>query len=133
MSSSTDSKRRIAISDAQRKEIRDYYREESAREPTSKKLPYHHVRLWFHERTDHKLSDSTISRILSPAFDHLDEPGSIDLTRERNRDAKWPALENALYEWHQRMELQKVNITGGLLKGMAIVFARQATFSALTR
>ena len=102
----------------QKKEIRDYYHRDPNIKPSHKD-----VQLWFREKTQHTLADSIISRILSPSYAYLDQPGAAHGTKKKNREPKWRVLENALHEWQLRMKSQNMPVTGDTLKGSApIVF-----------
>lgn len=79
------------------------------------------VREWFLQKFRHLPSQSTISESLSKIFEHLDtETTQPDVKRQRT--PAWVDLENALFEWQQRMEKKKATVTGDLWKGMASVF-----------
>ena len=114
------SKRRRAITDAQRKALRDYYNEASM---ANKKQE--HLVEWFNQRFNHDINQSTVSKILSPKFAHLSEPSSgsaliIRPQAKRHKAMEWPDLEIALWEWYQRMEKQGAPIIGDILRSIAL-------------
>ena len=109
-------KRRRAITDAERKALRDYYFDESNGRP-----PHKQLRQWFEQQFHHFPSQSTISESLSSTFAHLDNKVQR-LEVRKNRAAQWPDLEDALFEWQQRMMRKEATITGEILKEIAAIF-----------
>ena len=107
-------KRRPAITDAERKSLRDYYFD-----PVNGKPAHKHVREWFLQQFRHLPSKSTISESLSSTFAYLDS-GSGRPTIKKQRQAQWTDLEDALFEWQQRMEQKRATVTGDILKEMAV-------------
>lgn len=112
-------KRRRAVTDVDRKKIRDYYYDDSNLKPT-----YKAISKWLKRTESHDISESTICHILSDRFTHLDN--SLSSSRNsatlRHRAAYWPDLEISLFEWQQRMQRKNATITGDILKGMAEQF-----------
>ena len=73
--------------------------------------------IWATDTFRHKFNQSSISKILSNKYDYLN---SVKLrrgqgTRERKRDAEQPILEEALFKWHQRLQISRIPITGDLI------------------
>ena len=76
-------KRRRAITDSERKSIRDYYFD-----PLNGKLQHKHVQQWFLEQYRHFLSQSTISECLSSTYAYLNT-GSSRPGMKKQRHAQW--------------------------------------------
>lgn len=111
-------KRRRAITDAQRKALRDHFRANVASRPSQKDLED-----WFNNKYDHKISQSSISEILSPKWAYLDEVESLNRPEAKKRKASyWPDLEDALFHWYKIQEGKGIPITTKALKDMAGVF-----------
>lgn len=106
-------KRRRAITDAERKALRDYYFD-----PVNGKPAHKHLREWFLQQYRHLISQSTVSESLSDTFAHLDT-GSGRPNMKKQRQAQWTDLEDALFEWQQKMEQKRATVTGDILKEMA--------------
>jgi hypothetical protein len=64
--SSPTKERRRAITDAERKAIRDHW-------ATADQKPHKAVQAWFTETHYHTISQSTVSEILSSRYDYLDK------------------------------------------------------------
>lgn len=111
-------KRRRAITDAQRKSLRDYAVDTSQHDtlpPPQKKLER-----WFNEKYHHRLAQSTLSDILSSKFAHLDNCKRAQRPdNERKRVAYWPDLEDALFDLQQRLQKKEAPMTGEMLKQLA--------------
>ena len=116
MTSSTSKKRRRAITDAEKKALREYYLQNTDHKPSGKAM-----RQWFVEQFHHLPSESTISEILSNRYVHLDTTVIAPLSK-KHRAAEWPDLEHVLFEWQQRMQRKEAAITGDILKKMANLF-----------
>ena len=59
---------------------------------------------------------SQVSECLSTKYKHLDlNPASKSSTAIRDKSAKYPELEKALFEWQQRIFTRKVAVTGEIL------------------
>ena len=109
-------KRRRAITDVERKALRDHYFNYEGGKSSQKA-----VQEWFFQEFRHLPSQSTISESLSKTFEHLDT-GATRPDVKRQLTPAWVDLENALFEWQQLMEKKKATVTGDLLKEMASVF-----------
>ena len=68
-----------------------------------------------------KINQSSISEILSDKFKHLNiaKLPRGQGRRERKRDAEQPLLEEALFEWHQRLQNSRIPISGELIRAAA--------------
>lgn len=86
-------KRRRAITDTERKAVRDYYFD-----PANGKPAHKHVQEWFLQEFRHLPSQSTISESLSTTFAHLDT-GTSRPSMKKQRHAQWTDLEDVLFEW----------------------------------
>lgn len=116
MAPSEAKKRRRAITDVERKALREFYHDQSntnGGRPSGKDM-----RHWFETRFHHLPSESTISEILSSKYARLDEDLSHPAAK-KNRPALYPDLEIALFDWQQRMQTNEAAITGELLQEMA--------------
>lgn len=111
-------KRRRAITDAQRKALRNYFRENIESKPSQKDLEE-----WFNNKYDHKISQSSISEILSPKWAYLDQVESLNWPDAKKRKTShWPDLEDALFHWYQIQLGKGVPTTIKTVKEMAAVF-----------
>jgi hypothetical protein len=112
-SDSSYKKRRRAFTDLERRNIRARNRTHPG--------PQQHLISWIKETTGRTVNQSSISEILSPKFDYLDNPlhKSKHLGSQRHYHGDWPDLEHALFEWQQRMQHKKAIITGDILKSKA--------------
>ena len=108
-------KRRQAITDAEKKAVRDYYFD-----PANGKPAHKHVQEWFLQEFRHLPSQSIISESLSTTFAHLDT-GTSRPSMKKQRYAQWIDLEDTLFKWQQRMEQKKATVTGDILKEMAAI------------
>ena len=109
--------RRYSISEAERKALQQQY--------------YNHpdwdqkqLQLWFLEAYRQSINQSTLSESLSSQYKHLD---SKRLQRDqqgqsKQREAAYPILEQALFEWQQRLQNKKVPITGDMIQETASWF-----------
>ena len=109
-------KRRRAITDAERRELRLY----NATGPGGKRN-WQVLQAWFSDKYDHTLNQSSISESLSSKFQRLDS-GVRHPESKKQRVCEWPDLENVLFDWQQRQQGKEAAITGEILKGMALVF-----------
>lgn len=111
-------KRRRAVTDVERKALRDYFHDESNGKPPQKKLQQ-----WFHKKFNHQLAQSSISDILGPTYVHLDNTKALlRPDNKKTRASHWPDLEEALFDWQQKMQNKGAVITGDILKEMAAEF-----------
>lgn len=104
---------RHSITLAEKKSLREYYASSPVR-PSQRELI-----LWFQEKYQVKLPQSTVSSILSPKYKHLDGLVSRADGKKKQRPIKYPFLDAALFEWVQRKEQDNVAITGETLKRIA--------------
>ena len=86
------------LSFAQRLAIRQYAR-------AHPRLTQNQLREWFEYSFQRIITQPTISESLSSKFAHLDTDTPINPKQQRVRPAKYPHLEAALFEWHQRVEI----------------------------
>ncbi|EPX74558.1 ARS-binding protein [Schizosaccharomyces octosporus yFS286] len=105
--------RRRAITEKEKKELRNYFFNSSDK-PTQSDLIS-----WFRQRFDKDLSQPSVSQILSSRYSYLDSLNDIDGDVKRNRPAKYPILEKLLFEWQQRAQSQNQVITGEAIKETA--------------
>jgi hypothetical protein len=92
---------RTAITNDQRAALRRWY---SSQYP---KPRYAAVIEWFFSKYNHRLSQSTVSESLSRRWSHLDSPETLkNSSAKRQREAKWPLLEQMLADWHYHFENQ---------------------------
>lgn len=116
-SASNPAKRRLAVTDAQRRELREH--KEALMRENGK---FHTKQLidFFNEKYDRVLNQSTISLSLSDKYNWLDQQDRIPHPdSKKKRTSYWPDLDNALFEWEQQMIKQKVTVTNEALKKMA--------------
>ena len=76
------------------------------------------VARWASDFLRRKINQFSISEILSDKFKQLDLaklPRRQGL-RERKRSGEHPLLEEALFEWHQRLQNLRIPITGDLIR-----------------
>lgn len=104
---------RHSITLAEKKSLREYYTSSPVR-PSQRELI-----MWFQEKYQVKLPQSTVSSILSPKYAHLDGLVSRADGKKKQRPIKYPLLDTALFEWVQRKEQENVPITGETLKRIA--------------
>ena len=73
--------------------------------------------LWFERQYKHRLSQSTVSEILSAKYKHLDNGENLSSTSSfRQRSANWPILESILSDWERSISQQ-----GGFLNSQILV------------
>ena len=121
MSASPAKRTRKSIQNSQRKALRVWYNDDS-----NGKQSLESASQWWLTTYGYKLNTSTASEILSQKWAHLDDK-SIHTWQDsrRNREAKWTALEDALFEWVQRYEAGNNPLTGAILRQKAEHFWRQ--------
>ena len=115
--SSSHVKRRRAITDVQRKDLRVHKQiliQKNGAWSISEMIDF------FYKRHNRTLNKSTISESLSDRFSHLDkEDYALNPDSKRRCESKWSDLEAALFDWEQRMLNGKSVITDKVLKEMA--------------
>lgn len=111
---SIDKAHRTAFTDKERQELRLHYSQHPKK--TQKELIN-----WFYQQFGRWISQSSISDCISSQYKHLDskrfkrgEEGP-----SRSRAPHWPALDDALYQVHQRLERRCEVITGDILRKAA--------------
>ena len=109
-------KRRRGVTDADRKDIRDYYYLDQKRACT-----HQAVRDWFLDTHYHQISQSTVSDTLSDQYKRLDNVKKASTEAYRSTKGDWPVLEEALFEWQSRINATGATVTGDLLKAKAAV------------
>ena len=100
---------KIAFSNAQRQHLRQHYFSQNPR-PRQKELIE-----WFKGEYGRKLSQSTISESLSDTYKHLDAAPQTKHPQFRNRQGKWPILEQILFSWQQQVQSSGAFVSGELL------------------
>ena len=118
----SSTKRRRAVTLIERQAIRDY--NTNYKQQWGKACPQKEMQEWFNEQFHHLVSQSTISDSLHPRYSHLDTH-NVQPNQKRMRLSHWPELEDALFEWQQRMELKHATLTGELLIETALQFWRR--------
>lgn len=117
---SSPKKRRRAITDVQRKDLRVHGQlliQKTGKWSTDEMVHF------FYKKYDRVLAKSTVSEILSDKFKHLDEQDQPlnpeNKRRHQRRTSKLYVLESALFDWEQRMLKENGTITDDLLKSTA--------------
>ena len=106
-------KRRRAVTDLERRNIRQHYKEHPGTQQA--------LVAWFNNQTGHLLNQAQISKILSPKYNYLDTRPASQLKSMRQPRTDWPDLEAALFEWQQRIQQIRGVITGDILKEKASI------------
>ena len=117
--SSSQVKRRRAITDVQRKDLRVHKQlliQKNGTWSLSELIGF------FYKKYERILSKSSISESLSDRFSHLDKDYEPNPDSKRRHESKWPDLEAALFDWQQRILERKGTITNDILKEMAKKF-----------
>jgi DDE superfamily endonuclease/Tc5 transposase DNA-binding domain/Fission yeast centromere protein N-terminal domain len=106
-------KRTYQMTDLERVAIRKRYREHPGKQAD--------LITWFYNTTGHLINQSQISKILSERYASLDDLTlkKTALESKRHYDGKWPDLDLALFEWHQRIQRTEATITGEILLAKA--------------
>ena len=106
--------RRHGFSDYERQKIRAYHQKHP------NKLQKQ-IALWASDFLRRKISQSLISEILGDKFQKLNvaKLPCGQGTRERQRGGEQPLLEEALFEWHQRLQNSRIPITSDLIRAAA--------------
>ena len=86
-------KRRRAITDAERRDLRLH----NATGPGGKRT-WQVLQAWFSKKYGHTLNQSTISESLSSRFQQLDSGDILHPNQKKQRACEWPDLETALFE-----------------------------------
>ena len=117
--SSSQVKRRHAITDVERKDLRVHKQiliQKNGTWSISEMIDF------FYKKYDRVLNKSSISESLSDRFSHLDKEFKPNPDSKRRHESKWPDLEAALFDWQQRIVERKGTITNEDLKEMAMKF-----------
>ena len=115
--SSEPKKRRHAITDLQRKDLRVH---KQALIQENGEFTYKQLGEFFKERYDRVLSKSTISDSLSFKFKQLDEEDHpLHPDSKKQRTSYWPDVDAAVFDWQQQMLKKKPSITNETLMDMA--------------
>jgi hypothetical protein len=97
MTSPPKKQRRRAITDAEKKAIRQRWAELPA---GHEQKSHNAIIIWFQDTYHHKISQSTVSEILSSQYARLDTYKNAEHPdKKRAREGNWPDLEAALNEW----------------------------------
>ena len=113
---SSQVKRRRAITDVQRKDLRVHKQiliQKNGTWSLSEMIDF------FYKKHGRVLTKSSISESLSDRFSHLDKDYEPNPDSKRKHDSRWPDLEAALFDWSQQILRKKGTITNKLLKEMA--------------
>ena len=107
--------RRHGVSERERQQIRVYCRKNPGK-------PQRDAARFFTDQFRRPIRQSIVSDSLKPKYKYLD---SLVLQRgqegfERRRVPDNPELEEALFEWQQRMQAAAILVTGDLIRAMAI-------------
>lgn len=120
MASNSASKKRFAISERQRKEVREKKRQEPI-------LTQRDLAMWASREFGRPISQSRISESLSERYASLDDRtfarGTVG--KARQRAAELPLLETALFEYIIRMEAANLPITSDMIRATASRLFRQ--------
>lgn len=100
---------RQPISDIQRRALREWFQHQYPR-PRQRDCI-----LWFKEKFNHQITQSTVSEILSDRYHYLDQGIESSKPTFRQRTANWPILEEILFNWQQNIRRQGGCITGDIL------------------
>lgn len=101
-------KRRRAITNADKLEIRQYYFDRTHSKPPTLKA----LQSWYQDKHPHlRIAYSTLSEITSSKYESLDNQ-ELSLKHTRLRDAAYPDLEAALYQFQLQMGQKGATITG---------------------
>jgi len=102
---------RRGITDAQRRELRQYW----AKAPADAKPTEKQIAAWFSAKF-HPISQST----LKPTYDYLDTEEKLERPEHlAHKDGNWPDLEAALFQWQLGTNRKHNTVTGYFLQEMA--------------
>jgi Fission yeast centromere protein N-terminal domain len=116
-SSSSSKKRRRAIINADKIEIRQYYFNKTHnKRPTLKAL-----QAWYEDKHPHRpIAISSLSEITSSKYNRLDDQNIAAVSNYSwLREAAYPDLKAALYQFQLRMTQKGATITGEILQEIA--------------
>jgi hypothetical protein len=103
---STAIRRRQAITNTQKRALRQFYQVATLPKPK-----YEALQAWYQNEYGGSIRKSSISDILSSKYAYLDDDEFIK-DQMRERPIKWGLLEECLFEWEQRYEA-----CGGIISG----------------
>jgi len=103
-------KKRLPVSDKQRKEVRQYARQ-------NEHLKQHQIATWASREFQRPFTQSMVCKILEDRYAYLDEKSFPRGTTgsSRHLSANNPILEVALYKWHIHMETLKLPVTSAII------------------
>ena len=115
----TDQKRK-AITDAERKLLREHFHQQG------RQIKHQDIIKWYADTHHRTFNQSTVSESLGPKYAHLDQGTNVPHPgRKRLREAWFPDLEDALYEWQQAQQELGNMVTGeNLLEKAKELWAR---------
>ncbi|KAJ5698966.1 hypothetical protein N7462_000971 [Penicillium macrosclerotiorum] len=114
MSSTPGSRTRASIPEVQKKALRVWQRSQKPR-------PTHAASVaWFEQTYGRRLTQSTISTILSKKYDYLDT--TAPSSRLRHRPSQWPILDERLSDWLKDAQI------GGAVSGEQILHKADEIF-----
>ena len=117
---SSTTKRRRAITDVQRKDLRVHGH---LLVQTTGKWTTDQMVHFFFKKYNRVLSQSTVSEILSDTFKYLDEQDqAVNPDSKRRKGPDLRVLESALFDWEQRSLKDKGTVTNDVLKSTAKKF-----------
>jgi len=119
---------RREITNEQRVTLRQHFFE-------AERKPTHEACItWFKQRFNHDLSQSQVSKILSDQYSSLDKKDSWQ-NYGKNRQAVYPDLEEALYQWQLTANRStRITVTGDTLKEIASrLWDKLPQYSAIER
>ena len=118
ISSQKPTQKRLAITDAERKDLRAHKR---ALMQKNGKWTTNQMNEFFKEKYGRVLPQASVSRTLSAQYDYLD--GDDDSARpaaKRGRPPQWQDLDVPIFDWEQQMLQKKKVVTGEDIKRMAL-------------
>ena len=116
-SSETLAKNRIAVTEEERKDLREHKR---ALMRENGKWTTNQMNEFFQKKYGRVLPQSTLSRTLSAQFNYLDEDDHpLRSKNKRRRAPNWPDLDIAVLDWHMQMLKKKKIVTGEAIRQTA--------------